>query len=292
MRRTFLALLVTILTLFYVSNGASAAEDSPFGDLSSEENNLRTVFGTENQNLDSYLDVKQSYVNLSELYERAFGTRKDEIGLQLVARAKDVLVSKTGAVLNYIEELLIDVEKTSRISEEELQVLSTSAAEFRALATEYEPEVGAKTTTEELETLAETYNESFIVVLAATRLATIQLAVARGEFLIQQMQAQGNLIQENLNASANVGGNVAPIQDVFNEGMLDLEEAEAAYLSVTTELNNADLEGEEKDYDSLLNKIISANKKVGSGHGSLKNVLSSLRALYSQSPWQLDKDGE
>lgn len=292
MEKAVLTVFFAILTLFYINNYTIAAEESPFENLSSEENNLRTVFGIENQNLNTYLDVKQSYDNLSELYERAFGTRKEELSLQLVARAKDVLVSKTGAVLNYTQDLIIDVEKTNRISEEELKVLSLSTADFRLTGLEYEEEIDTKTTIEELTNLSKTYNKSFFDVLVSLKLATIQLSVARGEFLIEQMQGEGDLLQAHLDASANVGGNIGSIQEVFNEGMLDLEAAKTKYKEVTIQLNNAEIEEGDRDYEGLLNKSISANKKVSSGHGSLKNVLSSLRALYSQSPWQLERDGE
>jgi len=89
-----------VITLFLGT--AVFAQDSPFGNLADEEKTERTMLTAEGLTLTDYLSVRSNYLNLLELHDRAFGTRKTELAVQLVSRAKDLLIAKLGAPHTYL----------------------------------------------------------------------------------------------------------------------------------------------------------------------------------------------
>ena len=80
-------LLVLLPILAILSLGSIVfAQESPFGNLNTPEINLRFFDSVDGLTIKDYLDTKDNYKDLEELYERAFGTRRIELEEQILAR--------------------------------------------------------------------------------------------------------------------------------------------------------------------------------------------------------------
>lgn len=265
------------------------AQDSPFGNLADEEKTDRTVFSTENLTLEDYLSVKSNYENLVELHERAFGTRKTELAKQMTARAKDVLVSKIGAAQTFFVGLLENVKETKRLSEISITLLEDVSKSFEELVPDYLIQIEKEEATlDDLVETSEQLNDSILASLEGVSDQISILAVARGQFLIELIDQKAPIILAHLNASADLGGNTEGVQDDYNAAMLKMEKARDGYNQIAESIGDGS-SFDTRDRDQLLNRVSGANKDMRAAYDGLENVLSDLRILYSQSPWEIDK---
>lgn len=262
------------------------AQDSPFGGLTGETASDRMILSVTGLTIQDYLTAKENYIRLVELYDRSYGTRRTELAEQRVARAKDVLVGKLGAVLSYLSDLFDKTLETGRLVESSMMSLGDLRNEFEGRIPAYEEQIENAETMSTLSTLSSQINEDMQVTMESARVYTSILAVARGGYLITRIEEKAPIIQVHINASGDLGGDVGGVQNTYDNSMLSLEDARDEYGVISGMIGDGTTGGYSADV--LRSRVRSANGEMREAFDGLNSVLSELRTLYSNSPWEID----
>jgi hypothetical protein len=262
------------------------AQDSPFGGLTGETASDRMILSVTGLTIQDYLTAKENYIRLVELYERSYGTRRAELAEQRVARAKDVLVGKLGAVLSYLSDLFDKTLSTGRLVESSMMSLGDLRNEFEGRIPAYEEQIENAESMSTLSTLSSQINEDMKVTMESARVYTSILAVARGGYLITRIEEKAPIIQVHINASGDLGGDVGGVQNTYDNSMLSLEDARDEYGVISGMIGDGTTGGYSADV--LRSRVRSANGEMREAFDGLNSVLSELRTLYSNSPWEID----
>lgn len=284
--KSFFYILPALLLLVV---GVVHAQESPFGNLNEEADTgpKRLVESYVGQTIADYLELVENYKNLASLYERSYGARKTELALELNLRAKDVLTSKLGAIDTYLTTLQYKSSETGFLSEDgELQAAAVPALYEITIGT-YQSVIETDLTLEELGDLSKILNEELAMYGETVRPQIALVAVFRGEHLISQIESRTPVILAHLAASEALGGNTAPIKADFDKAMLNLEDARDDYKTLK-ELAAGGAPTDTSSYGDLSGFIRNTNNSMRRAYDGLDTVLADLRALYGQSPWDID----
>lgn len=281
-------ILLPIITLFLSSVAFAQDRDSAFGNLADQNKAGRTILSTEGLQRADYLSSRKDFSSLREMFNQAFGTRKTELSDQMLARAKDVLTAKLGATSTYLENLYAKVAETGRVSQGNLTLLSKVKSDFDALIPGLTAKIEAAKTLAELNTISKEINTAIQTAVSNSRQTMTILAVARGEALIDKVEKLAPIVLEHINVAADHGGDVTDVQKTYNSAMLSLESAKNMYAEISALVGD----GGALDKDevaTLQTKLRNANQDLHSAYDGLTSVMKTLRVLYSQSPWMIDR---
>jgi hypothetical protein len=253
--------------------------NSAFGTLNSETTTDRKVLSPMGQTVTDYAQRYQEYKDLNTQAAGAFGTQRTTLQAQALARAKDVLLSKLGAAEAHIQKIL------DRISGTEKEALASELTALQNYINTTKAKIEAATTLAELRTISVEMNQMIAGKFGVGNYYALKIWIQRGLGIINELMGQGDLIQQHIDAAAELGGDVTDIQVMFDEAMLSLEGSKDAYNAALSELSGLTV----TDPGVLVEfqKIRETNATVAQAQADLKQAVKDLRTLYGQSPWEI-----
>jgi len=167
-------------------------------------------------------------------------------------------------------------------------LLKQSTEEYNTSVLDYQTQIEEAPSIGELEVVSIQINATISNLFNASRGHVATLSIARGQFLIGLIDEKAPIIQAHMIASADLGGNVADVQENFNESMLAMEGARDGYKEAAILIGDGSILSDSITAEDIEKQVGFANKGLRNAYDGLSEVLESLRALYSQSPWEID----
>lgn len=261
--------------------------DSPFGSLADEDNTYREVLNYEGQTLDKYKELKEEYEELQDIYDIAYGPRKEELREKIEAKTKDILVTKLGALDTYLKSMIDGLDDLNVVDEDKMNALRTVSSEFADFAKQTQDSINNVESEDELEALIPVVNNRISSSYDLTLYYLTLLSIHRGEYLKDQLVLKASLVQKHIDASGALGGDVEPVQKDFDYAMLDLEDSKNEYIQQKQELL-ATQPTNTREVLNVLRDVTGTSKTVSESQEKLVDVIFDLKILYGQSPWDID----
>ena len=283
-------ILVLLPILAILSIGSVVfAQESPFGDFNTPEVKLRFFDSVEGLTINDYLSTKENYVNLEEIYERAFGTRKVELEEQILARAKDLVYAKLGGTQTQLLDVYRKSEETGLPSAQTLEALDVAIDAFAEEVPGYLRLVEPTESVDEVIEVNKLANDDIELALDALVPTLSILTVSRGEQLILDIEFKAEVIKEHLIASTDLGGATGDVQEDFEDAMLELEEARDDYEKITLLVGDGSkLDIKTNALNEVRSLLTSSTVSMRKASDGLSKAVDDLRVLYGQSPWEID----
>jgi hypothetical protein len=282
--------LLALLALFLSADVVLAQDggtSSPFADLADEQNKYRTVRKASGSTLQTYQQKLDEYQLLSAKYEESYGSARIEMGERVLARGKDVLLAKLGAIGSHSSTQKDKLESAAVLSDKGKEAFASNLSVYRDFVKEYEPKVNVAENVPELVVLSMSVNSEGLALLNSILVFKAPLSILSGRTLIDNMMDESDLFQAHIDAAVDAGADVTKIQQNMDTSMLNLEEAKIDYSTLENEL---DLLGTTSFRpDNFRGNLARVNQSILEAQEMLKEVIVDLEVIYGQSPWDVSK---
>jgi len=283
-----LSYIFTFLLVLPVVQVLAQEDTSPFGTLTDESRQSRTVLETRGHDTTDYRRTLEDYRDLNTRANQSYGAQRTALSEQALARAKDVLYTKLGAGETHLENLIQRLGSLNLLSEGDRQVLNSELSKYQAFVNDMRAQIDNATSITALRGLSLQINTAIQNSLNIANYYTIKLSIQKGSAIINSIMERAEVIQAHINAAGELGGDVGAIQSNFDSAMLTLERAKNTYASISANLDTLS-PSDNRAVETQFQQIRDTNTSVAEAHSSLKQVVTSLKNLYGRSPWNIDR---
>lgn len=282
MRKIFPALILLLVPLNIV-----LAQGSPFGSLTGDDEVKTDAVQLQGQQVEDYVIAINEYKTLLDMYNRAYGDQKVVLEGQVLARAKDAMYSKLGAIETYLDALIRNADFYNQISQSEKNILEAQLGSYRNTMAEYAQKVQDAESLADMRTISIQFNSYLTEFLNIKNKHIARVSAVRGLAIIEIAMGEIDLMRFHLDSAAELGHDTSSARAKFDASMLKLEQAKDVYLEVQSATENVDIL-DFKTTKTFVNTIINTNREVIQAQEDLKDVVQELRTFFGQSPWLVD----
>ncbi len=279
--------ILPVLILLLIPINIIFAQGSPFGSLNNGDKNETDAVEMQGQQVTDYVEAMAQYTDILNMYEKAYGSQKTVLEEQLIARSKDALYSKLGAIETYLDALIKNAEFYKQIDSDDKKTLEIKLGDYRNTMSEYAKRVENAENMAEIRVVSEDFNAYLKGFLHIKNKHISRVSAVRGLEIIGVAMDEIDLMRFHLDSASSLGHDTHLTQTKFDSAMLTLEKSKDVYLEVqngTESLNILD----ETNTSTYVSRIISTNRDVIKAHEDLKEVIVDLRQFFGHSPWKVD----
>lgn len=279
--------IIPVLILLLIPVNIIFAQGSPFGSLTGSDNNEESSVQMQGQEVEDYVDAMNQYNEILDLYEKAYGSQKAVLEDQLIARAKDAMYSKLGAIETYLEALIKNAEFYGQIDSQDKETLGLKLGEYRNAMADYAEDVKEAENMADIRVVSGEFNAYLDGFLSVKNKHISRISAVRGLEIIEVAMNEIDLMRFHLDSAAGLGHDTELTKAKFDSAMLNLENAKDVYLDVQSGTENLNIL-DSANTSNYVSKIISTNRDVIKAQEDLKEVVVDLRQFFGYSPWKVD----
>ncbi|MBI2414710.1 hypothetical protein HYV31_02630 [candidate division WWE3 bacterium] len=272
-----------LIATFFRTSFPAYAQSSAFGVLTDEKNMGRENINLDGHNLASYEKALDEYIKLNATYTKSYGPQKTILEKQVLGKAKDVMTTKLGAVLTFLQNLKTKSIELGLMTDEDKSLYDAGLAKYQNYAAKRNEVVANLNFLLGLKDQSAVLNKEILEEMQFSEVFLARISVTRGRFLIARLMELAPVIQAQISTSSDVGGDVREIQMLLDDSMLILEGLKDSYSEIEKQ---AAMVGIAKTSDSnFMGDTRIANAKMVIAYNGIVDVVSKLKILYATAPW-------
>uniref|UniRef100_A0A7C4TIM5 DUF3829 domain-containing protein n=1 Tax=candidate division WWE3 bacterium TaxID=2053526 RepID=A0A7C4TIM5_UNCKA len=276
-------LILVALALHFGFSSVANAQSSPFGNLGDGQGSGEATVAVEGQTLASYQKALADYEKLYLIYTKSYGPQKAAFESQILAKGKDVMISKLGAIQTFINDLRKELSDSGLLPDETKPAYDSGVTNFQSFTTTKVNEINSLDSVDVLPKFSENLNKSILPNMQFGEVYIARISVLRGRYLIEKLMDLAPIIQAQINTAADVGADIEEAQRSLDSSMLILEGLKISYTKIEREANMASVE---KTFDSdFMANTRATNVKLVEAYKGITETLTNLKTLYAQAPW-------